>query len=212
MRLVLQEFMSLDGVTQGPGSPDEDTTDGFTRGGWFVPFVDAEFVEIVTGWTAEADAYLFGRRTYEAFARDWPAMPDLTDPVAASLNGRPKYVASNTLTSGGWDPTTVLSGDVASQVAELRRQPGKELQIHGSARLGAAMLQAGLVDEVRLVVAPVVVGAGRRMFDEIDEPVGLRPTGAVVTGGGLAVHTYAPGGDVEFGVYAPEVHTFPDRS
>jgi dihydrofolate reductase len=203
MRLVLQEFVSLDGVTQGPGAPDEDTTDGFSRGGWFVPFLDEAFVAMVTAWSAEADAYLFGRRTYEAFARDWPAMPDLDDPVAASLNGRPKYVASTTLDHGGWEPTTVLSGDVATQVAELKQQPGRELQIHGSARLAASMLGAGIVDEVRLVIAPVVVGAGRRLFDAVDQPLGLRPTSTTITPGGLTVHTLVADGPAEFGTYHP---------
>ena len=112
MRLVLQEFLSLDGVAQGPGSPEEDTSDGFTRGGWLVPHLDDDFMRIVTGWLGKVDAFLFGRRTYDNFARDWPEMNDPDEPIAAKLNGLPKYVASHSLAEGGWQPTTILSGDV----------------------------------------------------------------------------------------------------
>jgi dihydrofolate reductase len=208
MRLVLQEFMSLDGVTQGPGAPDEDTSGGFTRGGWLVPYLDETFVGIVRDWVAEADAYLFGRRTYENFARDWPNMPDLTDPVAVSLNGRPKYVVSNTLTDATWDPTTILSGDVLGHVASLRARPGRELQIHGSAELGGALLRAGVIDEVRLVVAPVIVGSGRTLFGAIEEPIGLQLHRSATTPGGLAIHTYVCADDPTFGTYDPARHTF----
>jgi dihydrofolate reductase len=194
MRLVLQEFLSLDGVSQGPGAPDEDTTDGFTGGGWFVPYVDDEFLRMVTGWIREADGFLLGRRTYENFARDWPKATDPDDEVARQLNGRPKYVASRTLTAGDWAPTTVLSGDVPARVAELKLQPGRELQIHGSARLAQSLLAAELIDELRLIIAPVVVGTGRRLFPDGGAPAGLRLVRSETTGGGLAIHSYEPAG------------------
>ncbi|KIF71833.1 deaminase/reductase [Streptomyces sp. AcH 505] len=201
MRLVLQEFLSLDGVSQGPGSPDEDTSDGFTRGGWFVPHLDEAFDRLTTVWLGEADAFLFGRRTYESFARDWPRMTD--HPNARVLNGSPKYVASRTLTEAeaGWDPTTVLSGDITAQVAELKRQPGRELQIHGSARLGQSLLAAGLVDEVRLAVAPVVVGSGRRLFPDGGTPVGLRLLSSETTPSGIAVYAFESTGLPAYGTY-----------
>jgi dihydrofolate reductase len=208
MRLILQEFMSLDGVTQGPGAPDEDTSGGFTRGGWLVPYLDETFIGIVQDWVANADAYLFGRRTYENFARDWPNMPDLTDPVAVSLNGLPKYVASNTLTTASWNPTTILSGDVVAHVRALIAQPGRELQIHGSAELGGYLLNAGLIDELRLVVAPVVVGSGRTLFDRIAEPIGMQLHDNSSTPGGLVVLTYVHGDDPTFDTYDPARHTF----
>jgi dihydrofolate reductase len=201
MRLVLQEFLSLDGVAQGPGAPDEDPTGGFTRGGWFVPFVDEAFLAMAAAWTGRADAFLFGRRTYEAFGRDWPDAPDPSDPVAAALNGLPKYVASHTLTEATWEPATILSGDVAGQVAELKGQPGGELQIHGSARLGHAMLAAGLVDELRLAVAPVIVGTGRRLFPDGAPATGLRLVRAEPTPAGLAVLTYEVAGPPTFETY-----------
>ncbi|WP_327113606.1 dihydrofolate reductase family protein [Streptomyces sp. NBC_01341] len=199
MKVVLQEFLSLDGVSQGPGSPDEDTSDGFTRGGWFVPHLDEAFERVAAGWLGRADAFLFGRRTYENFARDWPEMTD--HPSADILNGSPKYVASRTLTEAGWDPTTILSGDVPAQVAELKRQPGREIQIHGSARLGQSLLAAGLVDEIRLAIAPVVVGSGRRLFPDGGTPVGLRLLDHETTPSGIAVYVYESTGLPEYGTY-----------
>jgi dihydrofolate reductase len=201
MKLTLMHFLSVDGVSQGPGSPDEDTSDGFTRGGWFVPHICEEFIRLVTDWTGEADAFLFGRRTYGNFARDWPKVTDPDDPVASQLNGRPKYVASNSLTKAEWAPTTILSGDVPAQVAALKRQPGRELQIHGSARLAQSMLAAGLIDELRLVIAPVVVGTGRRLLPDGGPPAGLRLLQNHTTPGGLAIHVYESAGAPEYGTY-----------
>ncbi|MFD7117284.1 dihydrofolate reductase family protein [Streptomyces sp. NPDC059883] len=202
MKLVVQEFLTLDGVSQGPGSPDEDTSDGFTRGGWFVPHLDEEFERLAGSWLGEADAFLFGRRTYQNFARDWPKMTD--HPSAAILNGLPKYVASHSLTRAEWNPTTILSGDVPAQVAEVKRRPGRELQIHGSARLAQSLLAAGLVDTLRLVIAPVVVGQGRRLFPDGGAPAGLRLVGQRTTPGGLSVHTFESTGLPEFGTYGPD--------
>ncbi|QKW07331.1 dihydrofolate reductase family protein [Streptomyces sp. NA04227] len=204
MKLVVQEFLSLDGVSQGPGAPDEDTSGGFTRGGWFVPHLDEDFERLAGEWLGEADAFLFGRRTYQNFARDWPNMTD--HPAAAILNGLPKYVASHSLTEAGatWNPTTVLSGDVPAQVAELKRRPGRELQIHGSAELAQSLLAAGLVDTLRLVIAPVVVGQGRRLFPDGGAPVGLRLAGHRTTPGGLSVHTFESTGVPEFGTYGAD--------
>lgn len=202
MKLTVTEFVSLDGVSQGPGSPEEDTSDGFARGGWFVPHLDEAFIDTASRWLGLADALLLGRRTYEAFARDWPQITDPTDPFTARMNGLPKYVASQTLTSGGWDPTTVLSGDVAAAVAALKAQPGRELQVHGSARLAQSLLAAGLVDEIRLVVAPVVVGAGRRFFPDGGAPAGLELASNTSTPGGLALQTYRYVGLPAFATYA----------
>ncbi len=190
MKLTLTEFVSLDGVSQGPGSPEEDPSDGFTQGGWLVPHMDEAFIRQAVDWLGEADGLLLGRRTYDAFARDWPQITDPDDPFTALMNSLPKYVASHTLTEGAWDPTTILSGDVASEVAELKQRPGRELQIHGSARLAQSLLAAGLIDELRLVVAPVVVGRGRRLFPDGGAPAGLRLVSSETTPGGLAMQVY----------------------
>lgn len=205
MKLVLQEFLSMDGVSQGPGSPDEDTSDGFTQGGWFVPHLDEAFEHIATTWLGMADAFLFGRRTYENFARDWPSMTD--HPSARILNGSPKYVVSRNLTKAEWDPTTILSGDIPAEVAELKRKPGRELQIHGSAQLGQALLASGLIDELRLAIAPVVVGSGRRLFPDGGTPAGLRLLRNETTPSGIAVHVYESTGGPEYGTYGANAST-----
>lgn len=202
MRLVLQEFLSMDGVSQGPGSPDEDTSDGFTQGGWFVPYLDETFDRIGSKWLGGADAFLFGRRTYENFARDWPNMTD--HPNAHILNGSPKYVASHSLTGATWGPVTVLSGDVCAQVAELKRAPGREIQIHGSARLGQSLLAAGLIDELRLAIAPVMVGSGRRLFPHGCAPAGFRLLHNEATPSGIVVHVYEATSRPEFRIYGPD--------
>ncbi|KRB46133.1 dihydrofolate reductase family protein [Terrabacter sp. Root181] len=202
MRLVVQEFLTLDGVSQGPGSPDEDTSDGFTRGGWFAPYVDEPFLELVGNWLGEADGLLLGRRTYRNFARDWPQMTD--HPFGGIMNALPKYVASHGPTQPVWRPTKILSGDLPTQVAELKQQPGRELQIHGSARLARSVLAAGLVDTLRLVVAPVVLGQGRRLFPDDGPPAGLKLVSHQTTPSGLSVLTFDVTGEPEFATYGPE--------
>jgi dihydrofolate reductase len=202
MKLVVQEFLTLDGVSQGPGSPDEDPSDGFESGGWFVPHLDEQFDLLAGTWLSKADAFLFGRRTYQNFARDWPKMTG--NPFAGILNGLPKYVASHSLTTAEWNPTTVLSGDIPAQVAELKRQPGRELQIHGSAQLAQSLLAAGLIDTLRLVIAPVVVGQGRRLFPDGGAPAGLRLVSHQTTPGDLSVHIFESTGLPEFGTYGAD--------
>lgn len=201
MKLVLQEFLSLDGVSQGPGSPEEDVSGGFTRGGWFVPFADANLVEVVTGWIGEADAFLFGHLTYVNFARDWPAMDNPDDPVATSLNHLPKYVAARSAVAATWAPTTVLSEEIEQQVGELKRQGGREIQIHGSARLGWSLLAAGLIDEVRLAIAPVVVGQGRRLFQDGGKAIGMELLHSHALPSGLAIQILKPLGEPSFGTF-----------
>ncbi|MCW2978294.1 MAG: deaminase/reductase [Solirubrobacterales bacterium] len=202
MKLIVIEFVSLDGVSQGPGSPEEDTSDGFTQGGWLVPHMDEAFIHHAAEWLGQADALLLGRRTYDAFARDWPRITAPGDPFTALMNRLPKYVASNTLAAGTWNPTTILSGDVVGQVAELKQQPGREIQIHGSARLAQSLLAAGLIDELRLVVAPVVVGHGRRLFPDGGAPAGLRLISSETTPRGLALQIYAWAGLPDYATYS----------
>ncbi|QUX27541.1 dihydrofolate reductase family protein [Nocardiopsis akebiae] len=190
MRITITEFVTLDGKSQGPGSPEEDTSDGFTLGGWLVPHMDATFVQRASDWLDLADGLLLGRRTYEAFARDWPRITDPEDPFTERMNSLPKYVVTNTLTEGTWHPTTVLRGDPARTVGELRSRPGRELQIHGSARLGDSLLSAGLVDVLRLVVAPTVVRSGRRLLTDRGAPLDLRLAHHEATPNGLLLLEY----------------------
>ncbi len=189
MRLTLTTFITLDGVVQAPGGPDEDTSGGFEHGGWLVPYLDDDMGQAMDGFFAEADAFLLGRRTYEIFAASWPKMNDPNDPVASALNTLPKYVASRTLQQVSWEGSSLLQGDLATEVAELKRGSGRELQIHGSGGMARTLIEHGLIDEYRLLTYPVVLGAGKRLFGEGAKPSALehvdhRPTS---TGGSIDV-------------------------
>jgi dihydrofolate reductase len=190
MKITITEFVTLDGVSQGPGSATEDTSGGFDRGGWLVPHLDEQFVRCASEWLDLADGLLLGRRTYQAFARDWPRITDPDDPFTERMNSLPKYVVTNTLTEGAWNPTTVLHGDPVQAVGAIRSRPGRELQIHGSARLGGSLLSAGLVDVLRLVVAPTIIGTGRRLLPHPSSGVGLRLRRHDVTSTGLLLLEY----------------------
>lgn len=196
MKLTLTQFVTLDGVSQGPGSPTEDPSGGFELGGWLVPHVDELFLERTSRWLDLADGLLLGRRTYQAFARDWPRITDPADPFTERMNTLPKYVVSNTIDGADWHPTTVLRGDPVEAVRDLKAQPGRELQIHGSARLGKALLSAGLLDALRLVIAPTWLGSGRRLHDDTSSPTGLRLTHQETTPRGLLMLEYETAGEV----------------
>ncbi|MEO3751626.1 dihydrofolate reductase family protein [Streptomyces sp. B6B3] len=205
MRLTTTMFLSLDGVVQGPGAPDEDPRGGFTQGGWVFPHADEDFGELVAGWFAAADAFLLGRRTYEIFAGYWPRVTDPADPIAGRLNALPKYVASHTLREAEWAGSTVLSGDLAAEVAALRQRPGGELQIHGSSELVRSLMAHDLIDEYRLLFFPVVLGNGRRLFTEGSTPTALRLTGTATTASGVVLHTYEAAGRPTYGSFgSPE--------
>ena len=168
MLLSVNMFVSLDGVVQGPGTPEEDRSGGFERGGWLVPFSSAEMDEVVEGWFREAGAFLFGRTSFALLGGYWPNVTDPGSLVASKLNALPKYVISSRLASDDvdWHPTTVLSGDVLDEVRRLKEAPGRELQVHGSWKLVQALHEAGLVDVYRMLLFPVVVGKGKRLFPE----------------------------------------------
>lgn len=201
MKVAVTEFVSLDGVSQGPGSSTEDPSDGFTRGGWLVPHMDEAFVERASEWLDLADGLLLGRRTYTAFARDWPAITDPDDPFTERMNSLPKYVVSNTIETGSWAPTTVLRGDPAESVRELKKRPGRELQVHGSAQLAGSLLSLGLVDTLRLVVAPTVVGSGHRLLAHPAAATGLRLVRHEATSRGLLLLEYEVTGAATVGDY-----------
>jgi dihydrofolate reductase len=200
VKITLTGFVTLDGVSQGPGSAEEDTSDGFTLGGWLVPHIDSAFVRCASEWLDLADALVLGRRTYEAFARDWPQITDPADPFTGRMNALPKYVVSRTLTRGDWAPTTVLAD--LDGVRDLAARPGREAQVHGSARLGGALLAEGLVDVLRLVVAPTVLGSGRRLLTGTGAPVGMKPTRHELTPTGLLLLEYETAGAGLRGDYA----------
>lgn len=164
MKLTVHTFLTLDGVMQGPGGGEEDTSNGFDRGGWLVPHVDDDFGRIVDAWFDQADEFLLGRSTYDMMETYWTEVTDTENRVATALNGLPKHVVSTSLTHPTWQNTTVISSDVVDAVSALKDKPGRELQVHGSWQLARTLHDAGLVDEYRLLVFPVVVGSGKRLF------------------------------------------------
>ncbi|XVU21665.1 dihydrofolate reductase family protein [Actinoplanes sp. CA-054009] len=194
MLLSVNVFVSLDGVMQGPGNPDEDRSGGFDRGGWLVPHASAHTDEVVAGWFGEAGAFLFGRTSYELLGGYWPNVTAPGDPIASRLNTLPKYVVSRTLTDerAGWDPTTVIRGDLVEEVRRLKALPGRELQVHGSWKLVQTLRQAGLVDLYRLLQYPVVVGAGKRLFPDGSAPSTFTAHTGDVLAGGVVSLTLTP--------------------
>ncbi|MEP6650905.1 MAG: dihydrofolate reductase family protein [Lapillicoccus sp.] len=196
MLLTVHTFVTLDGVMQGPGGPDEDGAGGFEQGGWLMPVADEDFGRIVNGWFENADALLLGRTTYGLFAGFWPDVTDPDDPVAAALNTLPKHVVSTTLTDPTWTNTTVIADDVVAAVAALKEQPGRELQVHGSCGLVHTLHDAGLVDEYRLITVPVVLGSGKRLFAEGATPTGFELVSSDRTAAGCTYTVLRPTGDV----------------
>ena len=199
MQLTVTIFLSVDGVYQGPGGPDEDRRDGFDRGGWLVPHFDEATGQFMDEVFREVDAFLLGRRTYEIFAASWPNATDPNDRVAKSLNTLPKYVASTTLEDPQWANSTVLKGDLVSAVQELKERDGRELQVHGSGKLVQFLLANDLVDRLNLLVFPVIVGAGRRLFPDSGIATGLALEESRTTPSGVAISVYRPSGRPEFG-------------
>lgn len=191
-KVIVNEFLSLDGVMQAPGDPDEDRRDGFEHGGWSMPYSDDVFLSVVGEAMAECGGYLFGRRTYEIMAGYWPTAPD-DDPFAASLNGLPKYVASRTLEEPlEWKNSTLLKGDVADAVAKLKREPGKDLSVLGSGDFVQTLMEHDLVDEYQFMVDPIVLGSGRRLFRDGTPTTKLRLVDSKTTSTGVLIVTYQP--------------------
>jgi dihydrofolate reductase len=201
-RLTLTTFLSLDGVMQAPGAPGEDRSGNFRHGGWLVPYADADMGQVVTDVFAKTDAFLLGRKTYEIFAAHWPRVTDPDDPVATALNRLPKYVVSRTLAKAEWNNSTVIRGDIPKQVADLKRRHEREILIQGSGELLQTLLANDLVDEYRLLLFPVVLGSGKRLFGSGTVPSALTLLDTRATSTGVVVNTYRPTGKPSYGSFA----------
>ncbi|WP_242902794.1 dihydrofolate reductase family protein [Actinomadura terrae] len=202
-KLMVTAFVSLDGVMQAPGGPEEDRDSGFEHGGWAVPHFEPAIITLMAEVTGRAGALLLGRRTYEDFAANWPLAAD-DDPIGAKLNAMPKYVASRTLRSVEWRNSTLLDGDVADAVRKLKEEDGDEIQVHGSAGLVQTLIRHDLVDEFHVLVFPVVLGKGKRLFADGTIPTGLRLNDATTFGTGVIACTYTRVGKLAYGAMGPE--------
>ena len=206
MKLTVQTFLTLDGVMQAPGGPDEDPSDSFTHGGWQAPFAEPAAGEFVTELNSHASAFLLGRRTFDIFRRFWPDQTDPANPIATAINSLPKHVVSNSLSAAdakwrGEHPDTahLVTGDVVAAVRALKDEPGDELQIWGSGKLLQTLLRHEVVDLFRLMTFPVVLGSGHRLFNDGVLPTTMRPVELTVTDLGIFIGTYEPAGAVSHG-------------
>jgi dihydrofolate reductase len=192
-KVIVNEFLALDGTAQAPGGPDEDTSGGFQHGGWHMQYGDDAFMSWVLKGIEEAGGFLLGRRTYEIFAAYWPNAPEETQLIAEPLNTKPKHVASRTLTGSlEWQNSTVLEGDLPEAVAALKQEDGGDLLVIGSTALVQSLIQHGLADEFRLMIDPVLVGGGKRIFPDDGALRPLRLVDHQVTSKGTIIATYAP--------------------
>ena len=199
MKLTTTTMITVDGVMQGLGGADEDRRGGFERGGWVAQWFDSESGSFLNQTYQRADAFLFGRWTYEIFAGSWGTWDDPGDnPIWTALNTRPKYVVSNTLTGPSWADTTVLSGDVAAAIGELKAKGTGELQVHGSGELVRWLVDHQLVDEMNLIVCPVVLGQGTRLFPDTGPDLALDLMESRSTPKGVTIQVYRPTGRPQY--------------
>ena len=207
--LIVSTFVTLDGVMQAPGGPEEDPAGGFDHGGWSAGYWDEAMGERMGELMGKPFDLLLGRKTYEIFAAHWPHVPD--EPGAEQLNGARKYVASRTLDTVEWENSTLLEGDVPEAVAKLKQEEGPEIQVHGSWDLIQTLLEHDLVDEFRLMIFPVVLGTGKRIFGDGAGPAGLTLADSSTSSTGVVMATYKREGDIRYGSFALEEPTEEER-
>ena len=197
-KLIASTFTSLDGVMQAPGGPTEDPTENFTLGGWMFAFMDAGVDLSAAGFDGKDRELVLGRKTYEIFEAYWPNQPE-DDPIAVTFNAAKKHVASRTLKSMQWNNSSVLGGDIVSAITALKVQPGHDLQIIGSGNLIQTLQAASLIDEYNLWTYPVILGRGKRLFENGARPRALRLVASKVSTNGVVMSTYVPAGDIPLG-------------
>jgi dihydrofolate reductase len=203
-KLTVNTFLTLDGVMQAPGGPEEDPSGGFDQGGWSVNYWDDLMGEVMSEASSEPFDLLLGRKTYEIFAAHWPFVKD---PMADALNSATKWVASRTLDKVEWAKSNLIKGDVPTAVKKLKEQDGPEIQVHGSAGLLQTLIKHDLVDQYRMWTFPVVVGPGKRLFGEGAQPRGLRLVDSKTSTTGVVIATYEPAGKIPIGSFALEQPT-----
>jgi dihydrofolate reductase len=202
MRLTATTFVTVDGVMQSPGAPQEDPRNGFDLGGWLPPYFDEELGQYMNEVFEDAEAFLLGRFTYEAMAGYWPNVTDPAIKVGVALNSLPKHVVTSTLKDLAWNNSRPVTGDIVARVTELKNAPGKELQIHGSGALVQHLAAHDLIDGYRIITFPVVLGRGQRLFADGIPPAALRLTDSRATRAGVVMHTYETAGKPAFGAVA----------
>jgi dihydrofolate reductase len=208
-KIIVNAFVTLDGVMQAPGGPEEDPTGGFKYGGWSVNYWDEMMAKVITDeLLAKPFDLLFGRKTYDIFAAHWPHVkndPDRLNAMAAGkLNGARKYVVSKTLAKAGWQNSTIVAGDAAKEIRELKNQDGPEIQVHGSSNLIQTLLKNDLIDEFRVWTFPLVIGNGKRLFGEGTVLAGLKLLDCKISATGVSIATYARSGEIKTGSVALE--------
>jgi dihydrofolate reductase len=199
-KLIVSTFLTLDGIMQAPGGPEEDDSGGFALGGWSVHYWDDLMGEVMTEAFSVPFDLLLGRRTYEIFSAYWPDAPE--EAGSKPLNDATKYVASRSRPTLAWSPSVLIEGDAAEGVTELKETEGPELQVHGSGNLIQTLMRHGLVDEYRLWVFPLVIGSGKRLFADGTIPAGLKLVGTKVSSTGVVIGTYEPAGEIVTGSFA----------
>jgi dihydrofolate reductase len=199
--LTLTTFLTLDGVMQAPGAPKEDTSGGFKYGGWLVPHFDADTGKIMVEIFTKADAFLFGRTTYDIFSAHWPRVTDPNNLIAMKLNSLPKYVASHTKTTFPWSNTAHIR-DVIHEINEIKQRYSNETQVHGSCGLAQTLIQNDLIDEYRLLTFPVILGSGKRLFGTGSVPTNLKLIKSKTTSAGVVISVYRRGGSFKTGSFA----------
>ena len=183
-KIIVNAFVTLDGVMQAPGGPDEDREGGFPHGGWQAPYVDETMGRLVTQGFADADGFLLGRKTYDIFANYWPKITDPDNAIASALNSRPKHVVSRSLERAAWNNSSLIKGDVVAELRKLREQPGRTVQTWGSTELLQTLLYNDLIDEYRLFIYPVVLGSGKRLFGHGTVSAAFKPVESAASGKG----------------------------
>ena len=201
-KLIVSTFLTLDGVMQAPGGPEEDDSGGFTHGGWSVNYWDDKMAKVMGEAMSVPFDLVLGRKTYDIFAAYWPHASE--EDGAGPLNNATKFVASRSHRTLDWGPSVLIEGDAAEGVAALKQGDGPELQVHGSGNLIQTLLRNNLVDEFRLWVFPVVIGSGKRLFSDGAMPSGLKLIDTTVSTTGVVIGTYEPAGELVEGSFAPE--------